>query len=254
MGRPGRESRRLRARSRPGSPSPTSTRGRCTAAWRWRRSNAAPIPMTPTPWAQSPASIRIDLDDERVALDGRDASEAIRAPRVSEAASRVSVHAAVREAMVDRQRELIAAGRYVAEGRDIGTVVSPEAPLKVFLTASARERARRRAVQTGEDPAAGPRRPGRARRARPDTRAQRPAPGRGRGRDRHHGPRPGAGRRPGRGARPRAEPRVSRLPTIAIVGFPNVGKSTLVNRLAGGREAVTHAEAGRHPRPQAGAL
>ncbi len=71
---------------------------------------------------------------------------------MSEAASRVSVHAAVREAMVDRQRELIAAGRYVAEGRDIGTVVSPEAPLKVFLTASAEERARRRAVQTGEDP------------------------------------------------------------------------------------------------------
>jgi cytidylate kinase len=97
-------------------------------------------------------SIRIDFDGERVALDGRDTSEAIRAPRVSEAASRVSVHAAVREAMVDRQRELIAAGRYVAEGRDIGTVVSPEAPLKVFLTASAQERARRRAIQTGEDP------------------------------------------------------------------------------------------------------
>src|SRR5262249_24384279 len=65
--------------------------------------------------------------------------------------SRVSVHPAVREAMVDRQRALIAAGRYVAEGRDIGTVVSPDAPLKVFLTASDEERARRRAAQTGED-------------------------------------------------------------------------------------------------------
>jgi CMP/dCMP kinase len=52
--------------------------------------------------------------------------------------------------MVARQRELIAAGRYVAEGRDIGTVVSPEAPLKVFLTALPQERARRRAEQTGE--------------------------------------------------------------------------------------------------------
>jgi cytidylate kinase len=55
---------------------------------------------------------------------------------------------------VARQRQLIAAGRYVAEGRDIGTVVSPDSPLKVFLTASADERARRRAEQTGEDPAA----------------------------------------------------------------------------------------------------
>jgi cytidylate kinase len=56
--------------------------------------------------------------------------------------------------MVAEQQRLIAAGRYVAEGRDIGTVVSPEAPLKVFLTASSEERARRRAAQTGEDPAA----------------------------------------------------------------------------------------------------
>jgi cytidylate kinase len=52
--------------------------------------------------------------------------------------------------MVERQRQLIAGGSYVAEGRDIGTVVSPEAPLKVFLTASAEERARRRAAESGE--------------------------------------------------------------------------------------------------------
>jgi cytidylate kinase len=97
-------------------------------------------------------SLEIELDGDRVALDGRDVSAAIREPRVSEASSRASVHPAVREAMVARQRELIAADRYVAEGRDIGTVVSPEAPLKVFLTASPEERARRRAEQTGEDP------------------------------------------------------------------------------------------------------
>jgi cytidylate kinase len=54
--------------------------------------------------------------------------------------------------MVARQRELIAAGPYVAEGRDIGTVVSPDAPLKVFLSASPDERARRRALQTGQAP------------------------------------------------------------------------------------------------------
>ena len=95
-------------------------------------------------------SLRIELDGDRVSLDGRDVSAAIRDPRVTEASSRVSVHQAVREAMVAEQRQLIAVGRYVAEGRDIGTVVSPEAPLKVFLTAAAEERARRRAAQTGE--------------------------------------------------------------------------------------------------------
>jgi len=99
-------------------------------------------------------SLRIELDGERVELDGEDVGAAIREPGVTEAASRVSVHAPVREAMVAEQQRLVAAGRYVAEGRDIGTVVSPEAPLKVFLTASAEERARRRAAQTGEDEAA----------------------------------------------------------------------------------------------------
>lgn len=99
-------------------------------------------------------SLRIELDGERVALDGEDVRLAIREPRITEASSRVSVHAPVREAMVARQRQLIESNRYVAEGRDIGTVVSPDAPLKVFLTASAGERARRRAAQTGEDEAA----------------------------------------------------------------------------------------------------
>ena len=96
-------------------------------------------------------SLRVELDGARVELDGEDVGAAIREPAVTEAASRVSVHAPVREAMVAEQQRLVAAGRYVAEGRDIGTVVSPEAPLKVFLTASAEERARRRAAQTGED-------------------------------------------------------------------------------------------------------
>lgn len=99
-------------------------------------------------------SLAIELEGDRVALDGRDVSAEIREPRVTDASSRVSVHPTVREAMVAGQRRLIAAGRYVAEGRDIGTVVSPEAPLKVFLTASPDERARRRAAQTGESLAA----------------------------------------------------------------------------------------------------
>ena len=94
--------------------------------------------------------LEIEFEGAAVRLDGEDVSEAIRRPEVSAAASRVSVHPRVRAAMMGRQRALIDAGRYVAEGRDIGTVVAPEAPLKIFLTASADERARRRAAETGE--------------------------------------------------------------------------------------------------------
>lgn len=96
------------------------------------------------------AEARISFDGPAVILGDEDVSVAIREPRVTAAASRVSVHPGVRRAMVAQQRRLIAAGRYVAEGRDIGTVVSPDAPLKVFLVADDAERARRRAAQTGE--------------------------------------------------------------------------------------------------------
>jgi cytidylate kinase len=95
--------------------------------------------------------LQIRLDGRRALLGDRDVSAAIREPGVTAAASRVSVHPEVRDAMVARQRQLIASGSYVAEGRDIGTVVSPDSPLKVFLTASDEERARRRAAETGED-------------------------------------------------------------------------------------------------------
>ena len=88
----------------------------------------------------------------RVLLDGRDVTEAIRAPEVSEAASRVACDPNVRKALVAKQRELIAHGDWVAEGRDIGTVVAPDAALKIFLTADSRERARRRAIELGADP------------------------------------------------------------------------------------------------------
>lgn len=91
----------------------------------------------------------IELGPGSVRLDGGDVTAEIRAPEVTAAASRVSVHQGVREAMVDRQRALVADGGWVAEGRDIGTVVCPESPLKVFLTASEDERARRRAAEIG---------------------------------------------------------------------------------------------------------
>ncbi len=75
----------------------------------------------------------------------------LRTPEVSEEASRIAQDAGVRSALVDKQRELMATGDWVAEGRDIGTVVAPDAELKVFLTASAEERARRRAQELGTD-------------------------------------------------------------------------------------------------------
>jgi cytidylate kinase len=102
------------------------------------------------PAAVAPA-ITIELGD-RVLLDGRDVTDRIRAPEVSEAASRVAADPHVRSALVAKQRELLAQGDYVAEGRDIGTVVAPDAAVKVFLTASPEERARRRAAELGVDP------------------------------------------------------------------------------------------------------
>jgi CMP/dCMP kinase len=92
----------------------------------------------------------VDFEGDTIRLDGKPVEGRIRSPEVTIAASRVSVHPQVRQAMVKRQRELIAAGNYVAEGRDIGTVVSPDSPLKVFLTANEEERARRRAAESGE--------------------------------------------------------------------------------------------------------
>jgi CMP/dCMP kinase len=88
---------------------------------------------------------------DRVLLDGRDVTEEIRTPEVSEMASRVAADPDVRAALVAIQRELIAVGSWVVEGRDIGTVVAPDAALKIFLTADPRERARRRAAQLGID-------------------------------------------------------------------------------------------------------
>lgn len=90
-------------------------------------------------------------DAGRVLLDGEDVTDAIRTREVSEAASQVAADAAVREALLTKQRELLSEGDWVAEGRDIGTVVAPHAAVKVFLTADPQERARRRAAELGAD-------------------------------------------------------------------------------------------------------
>jgi cytidylate kinase len=100
--------------------------------------------------AEHAVSIEVTLG-ERVLLDGRDVTSAIRSPEVSARASIVAADPAVRAALVQRQRELLASGDWVAEGRDIGTVVAPDAELKVFLTASESERARRRALELGAE-------------------------------------------------------------------------------------------------------
>jgi len=100
-----------------------------------------------------PTRVSVQLG-ERVLLDGEDVTEQIRTPEVTEMASKIAADPAVRAAMVELQRAEIARGDHVAEGRDIGTVVCPEAELKVFLTATPEERARRRALQLGAEPGA----------------------------------------------------------------------------------------------------
>lgn len=90
---------------------------------------------------------------ERIRVDGRDVTDEIRTPEVSEAASRAAADPAVREAVAAEQRRLLAGGDWVAEGRDIGTVVAPDAAVKVYLTADPAERARRRAAELGLDEA-----------------------------------------------------------------------------------------------------
>src|SRR3954462_13474399 len=93
--------------------------------------------------------VKIELGD-KVLLTGRDVSGKIRTPEVPEAASKIATDPRVRAALVVKQRELVQDGDWVAEGRDIGTVVAPHAELKIYLTASPEERARRRAADLGQ--------------------------------------------------------------------------------------------------------
>jgi cytidylate kinase len=92
-------------------------------------------------------ALDIRFEAGRIFLDGADSTAAIREEAVSAGASRVAVHAAVRRALIDRQRAFRRLPGLVADGRDMGTVVFPDADLKVFLTATAEERARRRHKQ-----------------------------------------------------------------------------------------------------------
>ena len=145
-------------------------------------------------------------------------------------------------ALVRKQQAILEEGDWVAEGRDIGTVVCPNAAVKVFLTASAEERARRRAEELGADYAATL-----AAQLERDERDERRA----------HSPLIAANdavpvdttaARPRRGARDDLHARRGgqgdRGMKVAVVGYPNVGKSSLVNRLTQSREAVVHERPG----------
>jgi cytidylate kinase len=105
--------------------------------------NRSTIELEPTP------------EGNRVLLDGRDVSARIREREVTDAASRVSTHPAVREWMVNRQRAMGSEGGVIMEGRDIGTVVFPNAEVKIFLDADSSVREGRRVTQANaqDDPA-----------------------------------------------------------------------------------------------------
>ncbi len=97
--------------------------------------------------AVASGALRLEAGDRgvtRVLIDGSDPGDALRTPEMSMGASAVAAYPAVREALLDAQRVFGRHGAVVLEGRDIGTVVFPQAELKVFLTATAEERARRR--------------------------------------------------------------------------------------------------------------
>lgn len=97
--------------------------------------------------------IRMAYDEagvQRMYLNGEDVSEAIREPEISMYASDVSAVPAVRAFLIDMQRDMAKSSPVIMDGRDIGTVVLPDAPLKIFLTASPEERARRRHLELSQ--------------------------------------------------------------------------------------------------------
>jgi cytidylate kinase len=123
---------------------------RAVALWALR-TNVAPSDMHRLEQLANAAHIEFGVDSA-VLLNSEDVTEAIRTPQVSQAASEVSMVPAVRRAMVEKQREIGGQVSVVMEGRDIGTVVFPEATVKIFLDAMPEERATRRANESALPP------------------------------------------------------------------------------------------------------
>jgi cytidylate kinase len=100
--------------------------------------------------ARAAASLDVRFEDGRIVLSGDDVTDAIREEQVGVMASQIAAYAAVRQALLERQRAFRQAPGLVADGRDMGTVVFPDAPLKIFLTADVASRAQRRCKQLKE--------------------------------------------------------------------------------------------------------
>ena len=135
---------RARARRAPDSIG-TSTPAPCTARSPGRRCDEGLDLQDEAAVAALSERARFDLEAGRVGHRRHDVSQAIRTPEIDAAATTVARHPAVRRVLVARQRDMGRAGGVVMEGRDIGTVVFPDADVKIYLDASPEERARRRA-------------------------------------------------------------------------------------------------------------
>lgn len=121
---------------------------RAVALWA-RRQNVEPTDMHRMEQLALAAEIELEPRTSRVLLNGEEVSEAIRAPEIAEAASTAAAIPGVRRALVEKQRAMGAVASVVMEGRDIGTVVFPDAHVKIFLDADPQERVRRRVEETG---------------------------------------------------------------------------------------------------------
>jgi cytidylate kinase len=120
---------------------------RAVALWA-RRHNVDPADMHRMEQLALAAAIELEPGNSRVRLNGEDVSDAIRAPEIAAAASEAAAIPGVRRALVEKQRAIGASSSVVMEGRDIGSVVFPQADVKIFLDADPQERVRRRVAET----------------------------------------------------------------------------------------------------------